>query len=75
MTRAPTASYVHFLRLVEAGERDRTDALRGHQEAAIKRGHAYKSKLLGVIMLTPDGEQILACYGHKARKIKKPEKS
>lgn len=75
MTRAPTAGYVHFLRLVEADERDRIAAARDYRNAAIARGHVYQSKLLGIHRLTPNGLQILESYGHKARKIKKPEQS
>ncbi len=72
MTKAPTATYVHFLRLVEANDdRMTTSYFTHHLKKAIRQNHVYTSKLLGGLKLTPNGEQILAMYGSKAQPIKK----
>lgn len=65
-----TASYVHFLRLVEAyGRRCELDWFRSHRGRAITRKHIYKPDGLDTYALTEAGEDCLIENGHKARPI------
>ncbi len=66
----PGASYVHFLRLVEANDpRVLIGPFKYHRDRALTKKHIYKSTLLGSYMLTAAGEEELKLYGHKSRPI------
>lgn len=73
MANQPNAQFIHFLRLVEAGDdRQHLPSARGRAERALANGYVVWSEDTKRYLLTPNGAQLLKMLGNKAAPITKP---